>query len=49
MVLQKVGIERMIFEAALFLIFVLAMTVPIVKAYEWLQEFLYGPYINRRK
>jgi len=39
----------MIFEAALFLIFVLAMTVPIVKAYEWLQEFLYGPYINRRK
>ncbi len=47
MVLQKVGIERMIFEAALFL--VLAMTVPIVKAYEWLQDFLYGPYINRRK
>ena len=34
MVLQKVGIERMIFEAALFLILVLAMTVPIVKAYE---------------
>jgi len=28
---------------------VLAMTVPIVKAYEWLQDFLYGPYNNRRK
>jgi len=38
----------MIFEAGLFLILVLAMTVPI-KAYEWLQDFLYGPYINRRK
>jgi hypothetical protein len=32
MALQKVGIERMIFEAALFLVLVLAMTVPIVKA-----------------
>jgi hypothetical protein len=49
MALQKVGIERMIFEAALFLVLVLAMTVPIVKAYEWLQDFLYGPSINRRK
>lgn len=49
MVLQKVGIERMIFEAALFLILVSAMTVPIVKAYEWLQDFLYGPYTNRLK
>jgi hypothetical protein len=38
MALQKAGIERMIFEAALFLILVLAMTVPIVKAYEWLQD-----------
>ena len=49
MVLQKVGIERMIVEAALFLILVLAMMVPMVKAYEWLQDFLYGPYIDRRK
>ena len=47
MVLQKVGIERMIFEATLFLILILLMTVAIVKAYEWLQDFLYGPYINR--
>jgi hypothetical protein len=49
MALQKVGIERMIFEAALFFVLILATTVPIVKAYEWLQDFLYGPYINRRK
>ena len=47
MVLQKVGFERMIFEATLFLILILLMTVAIVKAYEWLQDFLYGPYINR--
>jgi hypothetical protein len=37
----------MIFEAALLLILILLITIPIVKAYEWLQEFLYGPYINR--
>ena len=37
----------MIFEAALFLSLILLMTVAIVKAYEWLQDFLYGPYINR--
>jgi len=49
MVLQKVGIERMILEATLFLVLILLMAVPIVKAYEWLQDFLYGPYINRRK
>ncbi len=46
MVLQKVGIERMIFVAALFLVLVPAMTVPIVKAYEWLQDFLYGTSID---
>ena len=38
---------RMIFEAALLLILILLITIPIVKAYEWLQDFLYGPYINR--
>ena len=42
-------VERMILEAALPLILILLMTIPIVKAYEWLQDFLYGPYINRGK
>jgi hypothetical protein len=37
----------MIFEAALLLILILLITIPIVKAHEWLQDFLYGPYINR--
>jgi hypothetical protein len=37
----------MIFEAALLLILILLITIPIVKAYEWFQDFLYGPYINR--
>ncbi len=37
----------MIVEAALLLILILALTIPTVKAYEWLQDFLYGPYINR--
>ena len=37
----------MIVEAALLLILILAMTIPTVKAYEWLQDFLYCPYINR--
>jgi len=39
----------MIFEATLFLILIVLMAIPIVKAYEWLQDFLYGPYINRGK
>jgi hypothetical protein len=39
----------MFFEASLFLILILVTTVLIVKAYEWLQDFLYGPYINRGK
>lgn len=37
----------MIFEAALLLILILLITMPIVKAYEQLQDFLYGPHINR--
>jgi len=34
----------MIIEMILFLIFVVATGVVIVKAYEWRQEVLYGPY-----
>ena len=37
----------MFIEAILFLAFVLAMGVAVVKLYEWRQEVLYGPYIGR--
>ena len=35
----------MIVELFLFLVFVVAVGAAIVKAYEWQQEVLYGPYI----
>ena len=35
----------MIIETILFLTFVVAMGAIIVKAYEWRQDVLYGPYI----
>ena len=35
----------MIIEMFLFLAFVVAAGAVIVKAYEWRQEVLYGPYI----
>jgi hypothetical protein len=37
----------MLIEAALFLSFVIAAGAIIVKAYEWRQDFLHGPYIKR--
>ena len=46
---SSIGIARMVFEAALFLILISVVTVLIVKAYEWLLDFLYGPYINPGK
>jgi hypothetical protein len=36
----------MIIEAILFLVFVAAVEVAIVKIYEWRQDVLYGPYIQ---
>ena len=38
----------MIIEAALFLSFVAIAGAIVVKAYEWRQDVLYGPYIGRR-
>jgi hypothetical protein len=37
----------MIIEAALFLSFVAVAGAIIVKAYEWQQDVLYGPYIRQ--
>jgi hypothetical protein len=35
----------MIVDLSLFIAFVVAMGVAIVKSYEWRQDALYGPYI----
>jgi hypothetical protein len=37
----------MLIEAALFLSFVIVAGAIIVKAYEWRQDVLYGPYIKQ--
>ena len=37
----------MIVEVALFLLFVASAGAFVVKAYEWRQDVLYGPYIRR--
>jgi hypothetical protein len=37
----------MIIEAALFLSLVVVAGAVIVKAYEWRQDVLYGPYIRQ--
>jgi hypothetical protein len=40
------GIEHMVIETVLFIAFVGAA---IVKAYEWHQDVLYGPYMKARR
>jgi hypothetical protein len=37
----------MIIEVALFLLFVASAATFVVKAYEWRQDVLYGPYIRK--
>jgi hypothetical protein len=37
----------MVIEAVLFIAFVAAAGAAIVKAFEWSQDVLYGPYIKR--
>ena len=37
----------MVIEAVLFLAFAVAGGAVIVKAYEWQQDVLYGPYMKR--
>jgi hypothetical protein len=40
-------IENMVIATVLFVAFVIATGVAIVKAYEWHQDVLYGPYLKR--
>jgi hypothetical protein len=40
-------IESMVVETVLFIAFVVAGGTVIVKAYEWHQDVLYGPYMKR--
>jgi hypothetical protein len=39
-------IENVVIETVLFIAFVVADGAVIVKAYEWYQDVLYGPYLN---
>jgi hypothetical protein len=38
--------QNMIIETILFLVFVTAVGAAVVKAFEWRQDVLYGPYIR---
>jgi hypothetical protein len=40
-------IEKMVIATVLFVAFVVATGAAIVKAYEWHQDVLYGPYLKR--
>jgi hypothetical protein len=40
------GIADMVIETVLFIAFVVIVGAAIVKAYEWHQDVLYGPYIK---
>ena len=40
-------IESMVIETVLFIAFAVAGGAVIVKAYEWHQDVLYGPYMKR--
>ena len=41
------GIESMVIETVLFIAFAVAGGAVIVKAYEWHQDVLYGPYMKQ--
>jgi hypothetical protein len=38
--------ENMVIESVLFIAFVVIVGAAVVKAYEWHQDVLYGPYIK---
>ena len=40
------GIEDMVIETVLFIAFVVIVGAAIVKAYEWHQDVLHGPYMK---
>jgi hypothetical protein len=44
---EGIGIMVVVTAAILFLVFVVAIGTAVVKAYEWRQDVLYGPYISR--
>jgi hypothetical protein len=39
----------MVIESVLFIAFVVIVGAAIVKAYEWHQNVLYGPYVTARR
>jgi hypothetical protein len=43
------GIEHMVIETLLFIVFVVTVGAAVVKAYEWHQDVLYGPYMKARR
>jgi hypothetical protein len=45
---EGIGIMVVVTAAILFLVFVVAIGTAVVKAYEWRQDVLYGPYIGCR-
>jgi len=45
--LMTEGIENMVIEMVLFIAFVVVVGAAIVKAYEWYEDVLYGPYMKR--
>jgi hypothetical protein len=40
------GLKKMLIATVLFIGFILAAGAAIVKAYEWHQDVLYGPYLK---
>jgi hypothetical protein len=44
--LMAEGIENMVIDMVLFIAFVVIVGAAIVKAYEWHQDVLYGPYLK---
>ena len=45
--LMAARIENMVIETVLFIAFAVAGGAVIVKAYEWHQDVLYGPYMKQ--
>jgi hypothetical protein len=49
MILHCSRIKTMVIETILFLAFVTAVGVAIVKIYKWRQDVLYGPYLAKQR
>jgi LPS O-antigen subunit length determinant protein (WzzB/FepE family) len=46
--IRLLPVQKMVIETIVFLAFVIAMGVAVVKVYEWRQDVLFGPYVGRR-